>query len=395
MLKNPFVIYILTFGGVLAAYQLGWSEIYPTTSLDLAAILVLTFVVALGLGLAVESAVDTIQDYRPGQMPWIVGAILLACFGADIWYDGSVPLIDMLQGQFKYTSFVGIPTLHVFAVTFGSAFATIRFADFLYEPRWLPRLRYLLEALVPIAFCILIVYRGPALVIAVSWAFVFIIKRLRFVTGAGITLLAIGGLYLFGVFGEARTGSIDALGRPTHAFLESGISKSYFAAYLYSTGPMANLQYAVTGTDPIYNIDRIPEFFVSEMLPDFISNRLLPLIGAERIAVPEISAGFNVSSIFGRSYLFFGWIGVLAMFGWFAVVILVYLGLILRSPYRVPCLALLNTLILFCMFDNMIAITSLSLQLAWPLLLAATQGVGSNSSDQTMLVAGVPADAII
>jgi hypothetical protein len=49
--------------------------------------------------------------------------------------------------------------------------------------------------------------------------------------------------------------------------------------------------------------------------------------------------------------------------------ILVYLALISKSPYRVPCLALLNALIFFCAFDNMIAITTMSLPLLWPLLL--------------------------
>ena len=33
------------------------------------------------------------------------------------------------------------------------------------------------------------------------------------------------------------------------------------------------------------------------------------------------------------------------------------------------CLALLNTLVVFSVFDNMIAVTAVSLQLVWPLLL--------------------------
>jgi hypothetical protein len=53
--------------------------------------------------------------------------------------------------------------------------------------------------------------------------------------------------------------------------------------------------------------------------------------------------------------------------------ILVYLRIILKSPYGVPSLALLNTLIFFCTFDNMIAQTFLGLQLMWPLLLPLLQ----------------------
>lgn len=372
MLKNPFVIYILTFGISLAAYQLGWSEIYPATTIDLLAFFGLSFIVAGGLGLAVGPQIGQIkQTYRPGQMPPLAAIVLLGCFGADIAYTGSVPLLELMNGDFKYTSFVGVPSLHVFSVTFGCTFATIRFADFLYAERWISKLRYLAEALIPMGYFLLVVYRGLALIVAVSWTFAFIIRRgrLGFLPGLTVAALAIIALHLFGVFGEARTGSIDDLGVPTQDFLESGISKSYFAAYLYSTGPLANLQHAVSGTEPFYQIGRIPEFVVSEMLPDFISNRLLPLMGAERLAIPEISPGFNVASLFGRSYLFFGWVGVMAMFSWLVALILVYLALIAKSPYRVPCLALLNTLIVFCVFDNMIAITAMSLPLAWPLLL--------------------------
>jgi hypothetical protein len=50
------------------------------------------------------------------------------------------------------------------------------------------------------------------------------------------------------------------------------------------------------------------------MLPDFISHRVLPLLGAERAVLPEFSGGFNVSSTFRRSYQYFGWIGALGLF---------------------------------------------------------------------------------
>ena len=47
----------------------------------------------------------------------------------------------------------------------------------------------------------------------------------------------------------------------------------------------------------------------------------------------------------------------------------VYLLVISRSPFRVPCLALLNTLILFCLFNNMLVSAAIIPQLIWPLLL--------------------------
>jgi hypothetical protein len=32
MLRNPFIVYIATFGSAIALYQLGWSDIYPALS---------------------------------------------------------------------------------------------------------------------------------------------------------------------------------------------------------------------------------------------------------------------------------------------------------------------------------------------------------------------------
>jgi hypothetical protein len=369
--KNPFVVYILTFGGVIIVYQLGWSEIYPAISVDTLAFFGLSFVLAAALALAVSSAVAAIGTYRP-MLPGYTIIIPLVCFLADIVYTGYVPLLEMISGtSFVYTRFVGVPSVHVFAVTFGSAFATIRFADFLYERlRW-RRLRYLAEAMMPIIYSLLVVYRGPALIILTSWSFVFVIKRGRIGAGPAVivTVLGLGVLMLNGLIGEARTGSLQNLGFPSREFKQSGVPESYFATYLYATGPIANFQHAVTTTEPTYDLSQAPLFFISELLPDFISNRLLPLIAAARPAVPEMSKGFNVSSIFGRSYLLFGWIGVLLVFAWLMAVALSYLAVILRSPYAVPCLALLNTLIVFSVFDNMIAVTAVSLQLVWPLLL--------------------------
>jgi hypothetical protein len=246
--KNPFVVYILTFGGVIIVYQLGWSEIYPAISVDTLAFFGLSFVLAAALALAVSSAVAAIGTYRP-MLPGHTIIIPLVCFLADIVYTGYVPLLEMISGtSFVYTRFVGVPSVHVFAVTFGSAFATIRFADFLYERHRWRRLRYLAEAMMPIIYSLLVVYRGPALIILTSWSFVFVIKRGRIGAGPAVivTVIGLGVLMLNGLIGEARTGSLQNLGFPSREFKRSGVPESYFATYLYATGPIANFQHAVT-----------------------------------------------------------------------------------------------------------------------------------------------------
>jgi oligosaccharide repeat unit polymerase len=370
MLKNPFVVYILAFGGVLAVYQLGWSQLYPSLSPGVLAFLGLTFLVAAALSIAVLHDMEGIREYQPGQISSYVLLLLVCVYAADFIYARELPLLSLLAGSYKYGSFPGFPTLHVFAVTFSGAFATIRFADFLYardSRRWL----YLCEILIPLSYFALLNYRGATVLALISWAFIYIIRRERLgpVRLISVFALAMVALFLFGAFGDVRTGGIEKLGKPTRSFIESGVPRTYFWGYIYFTSPLANFQYTVDTADPEFKLQDSMEFAAAELLPDFLSNRILPLLGAERRDTPEIGPGLNVATIYARSYLYFGWIGVFMMFCWFIMCILVYLRMILKSPYGVPSLALLNTLIFFCTFDNMIAQTFLVFQLIWPLLL--------------------------
>lgn len=371
MLANPFLTYIFTFGGALAIYQLGWSTAYPPTTQGIVLFFAFSFFVAGAAGWLVQPRVRSIRTYRPGLLPpWAI-LVPLACFAIDLAYSGGVPLIDMIRGTFVYGSFTGMPSLHVFAVTFGSVFSTIRFADFLYETdrvRW----RYLGEAAIPIIFLLSIVYRGPVLIVLTSWVFVSFIYMSRIRISYILGIIAVGTLLLFGAnkLGEVRGGDVNELGQATEAFRGSILVRSAFWLFLYSTGPLANFQYAVSTVEPAYDLKKIPEYVVSELLPDTISHRLLPRLGASRDRdIPEFSKHFNVSSVFSRSWIFFGWISVLTTLAVFIFILYAYVGVIRTSPLAVPSLALLNTFVVYNLFDNMIATTSIGIQLLWPLLL--------------------------
>jgi len=293
--------------------------------------------------------------------------LLLALFAADLAYTGGIPLLMLIGGRLQYGGELGVPHLHVFTVTFGAVFSTIRFCDYLYSKRW----RYLVEALVPIAYMILIVYRGPAVICLITWGFVLFIKRgrLGMARSALIAVFTLAVLHVFGLFGDLREGPgyFERVARPTAAFRNSASPKTYIWTFIYMTAPMANLQLAVDTT----NLENrgAARFVVSEMLPDFISKRILPSMGTTRVKTPEVSPTLNVATMYGRSYLYMGWPGPVLMFVLLAALILAYLQLIRGSPYGVPCLALLNTFVVFCTFQNMIAYTGLFIQLIWPLIL--------------------------
>jgi oligosaccharide repeat unit polymerase len=382
MLKNPFFTYVFVFGGALLAYQLGWSGIYPHISESVMWFFCITFSVA-GVGATILD--PTLRSLRPhvtGTLPNAATWVLGIGFIADILYTGGIPLWMIATGQdYRYTEF-GIPTLHVGIVTFGGVFAAIRFTDYLYSKnKWL-----LAQAFMPVAYDILIANRGAALMVLVSWLFVLVIKR----GGVGIRMAIAGtaamvmALFIFGVLGNVRSGDVIAeIGQPTEAFTESGIPMPYFWAYIYLTSPIANF---VENTDHAGGLDpKVDELIASELLPDFISKRVLPEIGAEdRAEFDQVSPALNVSTIFTRSYVYAGWLGVTIMFAALASLILLYTVFMSETVFAVPAMALLNTLVVFCVFDNMIAFTGMSLQLVWLVVLA----VGYAMVDAVMVYLG-------
>jgi hypothetical protein len=270
----------------------------------------------------------------------------------------------------------GATHLHVFV--FWSVISTIRFADYLYSRR----LFYLVEAMLPVVFYGLLVYRGPALICIVSWLFVFIIKHRGIRLKHGMVAVAVGllVLYLNGVIGDVRSPGQESIGAPSEKFKSSGIPQTYFWSYLYATVAIANFQLSVNKLPG--GEGTVAEFVASDLLPDTVSKRILPLLN-NRIrsrnlvsrdqlyswAQPQVSPGLNISTIFGRSYGFFGWLGPMILFLALTFFIIVYLILIRSSPYRVPCLALLNTLVVFCLFNNMLASAAMLPVLILPLLL--------------------------
>lgn len=381
MLKNPFLVYVVSFAFVLGVYQLGWSEIYPDLSVELIVFLFCTFFVALFFSFFISRGIKKIEAYKAGGMSIKIFYLLIFGFVADIAYQGDVPLKMIIEGaDYNYADF-GIPTLHVAIVTFGGVFSVVRFSDYIYSKNPL----FLIQAVVPIIFDVLIVNRGAVLLALISWLFVVVIKSggLSVKKGVIYAMLLLFMLYLFGIVGDVRAGegSIEEIGRPTELFDNSKVPKSYFWTYVYITSPMANLQETISELS--HESGSFSDFFVSELMPDFISKRVVPYLEIDgRIETPLITPALNVSTIYARSYGYLGWIGLGAMFASLVVVIFLYVKLIENSAYQVPALALLNTLIVFCIFDNMIAFTGMSLQLVW-LLFFSNQKCCPDISDVT------------
>lgn len=364
MTKNPFFIYIFIFGFVFFAYHLGWSEIYPSINSEIVLFFLLSFFIATFLGIFSVRWLRVLPLHSVGILPNWVFYFLCAGFLADMVYEGAIPLWMIFSGRaYDYTDF-GIPTLHVAIVTFGGVFSAIRFSDYIYSKnRW-----YLFQAFFPILYDVLSVNRGAVLLALVSWFFIFIIKnrRLKFKQIIFILILLFSMIFLFGWIGDMRSGdeTIYEVGRPTEDFINSGLSKSYFWLYIYATSPIANLIETVNSYE-VRNFE-IFQQIVSEFIPNFISKRFFPV----RSEIIQISPALNVGTVFSRSYIYAGWLGMFLMMGCLFSLIFIFIKLMWKSKYFVPALALINTLVVFCIFDNMIAFDGVILQIIWIILLS-------------------------
>lgn len=379
MLKSPFVVYVATFGAVLAVYQLGWSEVYPPLSYDLLIFFGATFVCAGLLAVMTSPLLRGSPQYTPGLLHKYTGILVAATFGGEIVLAGGVPLLMVMGGAKFYDIEAGATHLHAFVLW--SVYSVIRFADFMYSYR--PR--YLAEAALPVVFYGLMVYRGPALICLLAWAFVVLIRYdglIRVKHALLGAVVAVAAVYLNGLLGDIRSPGQEGIGKPSSAFHAAQVPKTFFWTYLYSTVGVANLQLSVDTLQEQQGT--IPEFIAADLIPDTLSRRLLPFINDQIMTdgksfqsrdqlyswkQPQVAQGLNVSTIYGRAYGFLGWYGPVIMFTVLAAFIAVYLWVIQWSPYRVPCLALMNTLVLLCMFNNMLVSAAMAPLLVLPLLL--------------------------
>lgn len=208
---NPFFVYIIAFGGTLLAYGLHWSTIYPPLSSDLVSFFLLTFLASIPLALIVWPHLLRVRRKPSGLPRWMTLSMVLG-MAADIAYAGGIPLFMVSQGSdFDYSQF-GIPTFHVILATFSSAYAAVRFSDFVLTRRG----HHLVAAMIPPAFSILTFTRGTAMMSLIAFAFIWLghhgMPRLRSIV-VGLSL-GLSALYVFGVLGDIRSPGAIEDGRP-------------------------------------------------------------------------------------------------------------------------------------------------------------------------------------
>jgi oligosaccharide repeat unit polymerase len=353
-LASPFAAYATGFLFAMAVYSLGYSDLYPPLEPLLVSFLLVTCVICGFLACVVGTITDTCQyGYESLQFHTTVFLVLVGLLAAECIYSGGVPLLSAAAGDdSEYLAF-GIPTVNVAFIGFSLFYAVYWFDLYL--------LRYgrifLAFSLLAASTSIIIVHRGGFIIDFVAAVFVYLqrrgLERKLIIT---FTVLVSAMLWGFGLLGDLRTHNVSGesvilgIGRASDKFLNSNIPTELFWPYLYISSPLSNLQLNIT--DRVAT-DKPSLYMALELLPDFVSKRLVPedaVPGTQPILVTE---QLNVSTMYARPFLLMGWLGIFLSFMYFVIIVVVCLNALRGSKYFIATSSILSSLGFLNIFTNM------------------------------------------
>lgn len=377
---NPFYCYIFSFALALLAYQLPWSSAYSGLTVPLLIFLLTTL---MGAGAAAYYWKNKLKGWVEPAMPadkkpLAVTAFIYILWLADFAYEGGVPLFKILFGlPYNYRTF-GVPSLHVFTVTFSSFYTLYLFHRYLRQRQTLLLLLYVVN----LSAAVLIYSRAMLGFNLMGSFFIFWFCSLRipkrFLAFTPLIILLL--LYVFGVLGTLRVSReygtpydnrhFLAIGQATQSFKTSGVPGEFFWSYVYLTSPIANLQENVNvSKKDTLALKKVVQLVTNEFMFDFISKRTNRVLGLTPAIEGRISGPFNVSTVYSQSFSLLHWYGVAAMAFFILVLPFLYLRLLQpTSPYFLTGLAILCTMYFFMVYDNTIRFTGLGLQLVYPVI---------------------------
>lgn len=381
---NPYFCYSFAFAVALLLYPLGWSGLYPPLTTSLVVFVASTILLHVFAGMLFMKKGFIRRSSTPDSQQknaLNITLFLFALWVAEFVYAGGVPLIQiLLRRPYDYKTF-GIPTLHVFVVTFSSFYTIFLFQQYLGNRS----VRMVLLFIINLSAALLIYNRGMFLFNLSACIFLFLIYKHR-ITFRQVAIGTIGIIlisYLFGVMGSLRVSNESKVpysnegflstGSATKAFRNSGVPEEFFWTYVYTTSPLANLQENVNVNAPgDFGVMSLFQWFNNEVLPDFISKRVNHYTGAEKQKIKTIPGPFNATTVYSGSYSYAGWWGIVFMMGIILMIPVVYTRLVPpASPFFLSGLVIINTIFLFMIFDNTLRFTGLSFQVIYPMLLHA------------------------
>jgi hypothetical protein len=381
--RSPFFMMPLWIGAGVILYAFGWSTLFSPLRFDTSAFLALA--ATLFLALALSARTPSTQTPAVPVDLWglsLIGVYFIAAYIEN----GGVPLLMIATGANYDIYGFGIDGLHI---------AMLCFTGYYGLRAWNAYLAHSGRSNLIVFFVVLgllasIGNRSAVSFLLFACAFIYVRQR-RIGLPGWIALLASALIFafLFGKFGDFRlayqigqatgeTGSTDAvlqLARASDGFRESGISPSWLWAYTYFASPLANLNaaFASAASAPCGAQCDLGSVVLFGMTPDVIGARLGQVfdVAPADMSSVLVSSSLTATTAFGASVTAAGAVGGLLVLAALAVICVLTVIMLRRSPMREEGLAILATVVFFSFFENMLTYTGLIGQLAFPLLAAA------------------------
>ena len=327
---NPFYWFAFVWSAVLVMYQFQWTTLYGALDASLFVFFIVTILLSVVFGVFFGQMLKkiNIKYHRPSKRTKrIITWIIVLGFLLEFLYERHIPLIaELINSGYTYKDFTGIPTFHVFLVTFAE-FATVYFFYcFCFETDKKEKRSFLWLALIPFALLASLYNRAALVTIIFMCALIrlSIIKKIKLRYIVVVVLLALLVLYAFGVFGNIRSGDkwndSSYIIEVAHIDLKkypSFFPKEFLWAYVYLVSPLGNLNNQILKTVPTYNLDG----FLYYLLPDALSKRIFPNVDTSfELTQPLLT----VCTGFAGIYKYGGMFGMLFMYaclGLFCIVV--------------------------------------------------------------------------
>jgi hypothetical protein len=354
---------------------LGWSRLVRGFELDTVIFVAVTCCAALLIG---GMQLGTVEVGPAREVRALVVVFVSIYFLVAYATVGGVPLL-LVYGEGEYDVYgFGVPGVHVVMLAYTSYYA-LRCAQvaFRNDSRRALRMLFVME--------LLLLSAASRSAISVSlFGCLAVFVRARRLRARAVLLLGVALVLFvsfFGLFGNRRLDhqivsasgnaaparAIETLMGATPEFRHSGLPSGVLWPYMYGVSPSANLDKALSrsGSSLCGPDCDLTGLFVYELLPDVIGVRLGDLlrVGERNASEDQVSRSLTASTAFGSAVGYAGILGGVAV-----VAELVFLGLVVSRRFGgsiegdIP-LTIVNTIVVFAVFENMIAFSPVSLQL--------------------------------
>lgn len=352
-IANPFYMYCVAFTLAIFVYLWGWSDIFPELSAGLILFLAVTsilFIFAGHIFIKKPSEIFNYQTHSSFLDDIIFGLIILLGL-INVLYMGYLPVMDRSH---NYREF-GMPIVDIVFNTL-SIFFTLHFFHLFLENK---KRRFLIYVLIILIFQILLYRRSTIVWIFTSSSFLYLLNRKKIsLLILSVCIICIPLLsYCFGLYGNTRSKLSKSYVlndlRASDAFKYSGISRNHYMTYLYVSSPLANLQKNIYEGDGFLNRGDFKDFSFYCLIPESLTNRLEKSLNLNKPVCNLITPDLIVGSYFMVSFYTLGWGGMIVMFLYLFVFILIVLYVLRKwSTFGMETLSLLSATVSLLIFSN-------------------------------------------